>query len=109
MSFSSLLLVFDPANDLVLVEHQSAVGREAEVRETLGDEGLPYGPRRTADEARGFGDIERDAERRERADFSARRDSERRHNGPWFAQKCPRLGREMGREALPAPKRRKAS
>jgi len=59
-----LLLFFDPANDLVPVEDQSAVGLETEVREPSGDEGLSYGPRRAADEARDFGDIERNSKRR---------------------------------------------
>jgi hypothetical protein len=40
-----LLLAFNPANDLIVVEDQSAAGRGPEVREPSWYEGLPYGPR----------------------------------------------------------------
>ena len=74
---SSLLLVFDPADDLIPVKDQSAVGREAEVRKPSGNEGLSYTPRRTADHAGDFGDIERYAERRKWPDLGGRSRQER--------------------------------
>jgi hypothetical protein len=61
---SSLLLAFDPANDLILIKDQPAAGLEAQVRKPSGNEGLPYGPRRTADELGDSGDAERRPERR---------------------------------------------
>ncbi len=72
---SSLLLAFDPANDLILVEDQPAAGLEAEVRKPSGNEGLPYGPRRTADELGDSGDAERQTKRR----------ATRARKGRWFA------------------------
>jgi hypothetical protein len=93
----SLLLAFDPANDLILVKDQPAAGLEAEVRKPSGNEGLPYGPRRTADELGDSGDAERRPERR----------ASRAGDGPWFAQKCARLAGPMGGPALARQGRRK--
>jgi hypothetical protein len=58
-----LLLVFDPADELIPVEDQSAAGPEPEVREPSWDEGLPYGPGRAADEFGGLFDAKGLAER----------------------------------------------
>jgi len=58
-----LLLVFDPADELIPVEDQSAAGPEPEVREPPWDEGLPYSPGRAADEFGGLFDAKGLAER----------------------------------------------
>jgi len=102
---SSLLLVFDPADDLVPVEDQSAVGLEAEVRKPPRNEGLPYGPRRTADDTCRVADCEWQAEARA---GGHRAGSETRRDWPWFATICPRLRRIGPNPAISPASARKA-
>ena len=62
MSLSSLLLAFDPTDDLILKEGQSAAGPEPEVRKPPGNEGLPYGPRAGTDQLGNLRDVQRPPE-----------------------------------------------
>jgi hypothetical protein len=51
-----LLLVFDPADELIPIEDQSAAGLKPQVGKPSWEEGLPYGPGRAADELGGLFD-----------------------------------------------------
>src|SRR5204863_4359634 len=104
VSLSSLLLTFDPTDDLIGVEDQSAVGLEPEVREPSGNEGLPYGPGRAADELGNLADRERGAK------LHVKRVQIRVCRGlgkcPSFAQKWRRrLGPRIGRATAQARRR----
>jgi hypothetical protein len=108
VSYSSLL-VFDPADNLIRVENQSAAGRGPEVRKPSREKGLSYGPRRAADQGGDLAEGERRAELR-RAELPVKRAEAgawRSKDWPRFAHKRPGLGRAMGRAGLPAPKGQK--
>ena len=102
MSYSSLLF-FDPADNLIRVENQSAAGRGPEERKPSGHEGLSYGPRRAADELRHLAKPERAAQFR-RAELPVKRAgiaAGRRKDCPRLREIRATLGRAMGRAALP--------
>src|SRR5581483_4435510 len=103
---SSLLLVFDPADDLIPVKDQSATGPEAEVRKPSGDEGLPYGPRRAADQRGNLPNAKRHAEARAGRPGVARGTPRK---WPVFAHTRPWLPRPMPRPALAGGIGQKAS
>ena len=90
--FSSLLLFVNPANDLIPVEDQSAAGPGTEVRKPPRNEGLPYGPRRTADEP-GYGaHVQRCAEERPGGQLHGKLRAARVRRGwPRLAQNWPTL------------------
>jgi hypothetical protein len=86
------LLVFDPADDLIPVEDQSAVGLEPEVRKPSRYEGLPYSPGRTADERGNVADAEWRPKRCRALRLMWPYDGAgRRGERPWFAQNWPLL------------------
>src|ERR1019366_5199145 len=58
-NFSSVLFAFDPGDDLIGIEDQSAAGPGPEVRQAHRNELLPYGPGRAADQLGYLAEVER--------------------------------------------------
>lgn len=108
--FSSLLLFVDPANDLIPVEDQPAAGPGAEVRKPSRNEGLPYGPGRTADESGHGANVQRCPKQRPGSPLHGKLCAAGVRRGwPRLAQNWPRLAGPRLGPAVAQGRSRKAA